>query len=173
MNPFVKNIVENFYDNTDVIIEGEGPKTWNLEGISISLKEEPLKYFVLLTCNKADIDWLIHFENDSNKPFTDQEKHILFNAVSDIIDKGDVVTTEGGVTPGGISALKKLKMHGYKEIGTHKGKNVYWASPRILDANKFNEWIVNASTSDYSKIDKKGPLTIENTRPIVLMLEKL
>ena len=47
MNMNIKNIVNKFFSNNDVTIEGQGPKTFNREGLSISLKAEPMKYFVL------------------------------------------------------------------------------------------------------------------------------
>ena len=121
MNMNIKNIVNKFFSNNDVTIEGQGPKTFNREGLSISLKAEPMKYFVLLTSNKKNVDWIIHFENNSEKPFTDEEKFILFDAVADVIQPDDIVTTEGGVTPGGISALKHMPFHGYKIIGKNSG----------------------------------------------------
>ena len=108
MSLHIKNIIDKFFGNKDIIIEGQGSKTFDREGIAVCLKNEPLKYFVLLTSNKHNIDWIIHFENDSDTPFSDEEKFILFDAISDIIDDGDIVTTEGGITPGGISFVTTL-----------------------------------------------------------------
>lgn len=173
MNEIIKSTVENFFNNNDIIIEAAGPKTWNKDGISISLKNDYFKYFVLLTSNKANVDWIIHFENDSKTPFTEDEKIILFNAVSDIIQPGDIVTTEGGVTPGGISALKRLAKYGFKIIGKNSGQHVYWASPKMLDYNKFENWISHADTADYKIKNKQMDLTVENTRPVVKILQKL
>ena len=42
MNINVKNVVDKFFSNNDVTIEGQGPKTFNREGLSISLKTEPM-----------------------------------------------------------------------------------------------------------------------------------
>lgn len=173
MNLKIKDIVERFFGNQDVIIEGQGPKTWDREGLVVSLKTEPLKYFVLLTSNKHNVDWIIHFENDSNTEFTEEEKFILFEAIADIIQTGDIVTTEGGVTPGGISALKHLPFHGFKIIGKNSGQHVYWASPRMLDREKFDKWILHADKDDYKINNKQEPLTVENTRPVVKVLEKI
>ena len=47
MNINIKNVVNKFFSNNDVTIEGQGPKTFNKEGLSRSLKAEPMKYFVL------------------------------------------------------------------------------------------------------------------------------
>ena len=35
-NLIIKGVVDNFYTNSAVTIEGTGRKTWNLEGISYS-----------------------------------------------------------------------------------------------------------------------------------------
>lgn len=173
MGLLFKNIIDAFFNNQNIIIEGQGPKTFNKEGIAVCLKKDPLKYFVLLTSNKHNIDWILHFENDSETEFAEEEKYILFDAISDIIQSGDIVTTEGGVTPGGISALKRLVFHGFKIIGNNSGQHVYWASPRMLNQEKFNKWIHNANKEDYKVINKENDLTIENTRPVVKILEKL
>jgi len=172
MNKLIKENVEDFYFGNDVIIEGKSTKTWDMDGISISLRKNDMKYIALLLSN-GKYDWLIHFENETNQPYTDNEKEILFNAVADIVKPDDLLTTEGGVTPGGISGIKKLKMHGFKQAGVNKGDNVYWASDRLLDRDKFNKWIQNANEDDYIVIDKDKPLTIENTKPVVQVLEKL
>ena len=172
MNINVKNVVDKFFSNNDVTIEGQGPKTFNREGLSISLKTEPMKYFVLLTSNKKNVDWIIHFENESEKPFTDEEKFILFDAVADVIQPDDIVTTEGGVTPGGISALKHMPFHGFEIIGKNSGQHVYWASDRMLDREKFDRWIQHADKDDYKVNNKQMPLTVENTRPVVKVLRK-
>jgi len=103
-----------------------------------------MKYFAVLVSNKQKYDYLLHFENETDgKPYTDDEKNILFNALANSLSSGDIVTTEGGVTPGGISAFKKLTNYGFKIIGKHDGKSVYWASPRILDKEKLNKWLAN------------------------------
>lgn len=173
MDIISKSVLDGFFNNKNINIEGRGPKTFNLEGIAISLRKDPLKYFVLLTSNKHKIDWILHFENDSTSEFTDEEKFILFDAVADIIQPGDVVTTEGGVTPGGISALKKLAFHGFRVIGNNSGQHVYWASPKMLNYEKFANWIQHADKEDYKVNNKQQPLTVENTRPVVKILEKL
>ena len=115
----------------------------------------------------------MHFENDSSEEFTDDEKFILFDALSDIIAPGDIVTTEGGVTPGGISALKRLVFYGFKIIDKNSGQHIYWASSRMLNEEKFNKWIQHADEDDYKVKNKQQPLTIENTRPVVKVLEKI
>lgn len=169
-----KHIIDSFFVNKDIIIEPEGAKTFNREGIAICLKKDPMKYFVMLTSNKHNIDWILHFENDSdNGEFTDEEKFILFEAIADIIQSGDIVTTEGGVTPGGISALKKLQFHGFRIIDKNSGQHIYWASDKILDREKFDKWIQHADKDDYKVNNKQLPLTVENTRPVIKILEKL
>lgn len=171
MNLLIKDTLEKFFNNHDVIIEDKNEKTWNLDGISISLKQDHLKYFVLLTSNKDGIDWFIHFENHSTTPFTSEEKYTLYLAVADIIEDGDVVTTEGGVTPGGISAIKNLSKYGFQKIGENKGKNVYW-SENLMDYTKFNKWLINAKPTDYVVKDKTKFLTLDNTAPIVWIMRK-
>ena len=173
MNLLLKNVIDKFISNPNIKLEGQGAKTFGREGIAVCLKTEPLKYFVLLTSNKHNVDWIIHFENDSETEFTDEVKFILYDAVADMVQSGDIVTTEGGVTPGGISALKHLALHGFKIIDKNSGQHIYWASPRMLDQEKFNKWIQHASPDDYKVNNKQQPLTVENTRPVVKILEKL
>lgn len=170
-NLIIKAVVDNFYTNSDVTIGGTGRKTWNQEGLTLSLKSDENKYFVMLT-SKKKFDWLLHFENDSDSPYTNEEKLTLIEASVDLMNSGDIISTEGGVTPGGISCLKRYQMYGFDIIGTNSGESVYWASPRILDAKKFAKWIQTADPTDYKVIDKTKPLTIENTRPVVKVLKK-
>lgn len=175
MNLNLKDTIEKFFNNTDVNIEGRGVKTWDKDGIAVSLKTDPMKYFVLLTTNRKNIDWIIHFENrtDPMVPFTEEEKFILFEAITDIIQSGDVVTTEGGVTPGGISGLKNMAFHGFKIIDKYSNKDIlYWATT-LLDREKFDKWIQHANPEDYRVINKEQPLTVENTLPVVKILQKL
>lgn len=172
MNIQLKNNIQDFFSKQPVIIEGIGPKTWNMEGLSISLKTDNMKYFVLLVSGKSKYDWIIHFENESDTSYTDEEKEILFTAVREIVQPGEVITTEGGVTPGGIHALRKLLAHGFSEIDTNSGKNVYWASSRLLNETKFNLWIQHADPDDYKVINKKEPLSIDNTKPVVLVIQR-
>ena len=108
----------------------------------------------------------------NSRTFTDEEKFILFDAVADIIQPDDIVTTEGGVTPGGISALKHMPFHGFEIIGKNSGQHVYWASDRLLDREKFDKWIQHADKDDYRINNKQMPLTVENTRPVVKILRK-
>ena len=82
------------------------------------------------------------------------------------------MTTEGGVTPGGISALKHMPFHGFEIIGKNSGQHVYWASDRLLDREKFDRWIQHADKDDYRINNKQMPLTVENTRPVVKILRK-
>lgn len=170
-NLVIKAVVDEFYSNPNVKIEGKGIKTWDSEGISLSLKSDENKYFVMLTSDKK-FDWLLHFENDSDSPYTDEEKFTLIQATVDLMDSGDIISTEGGVTPGGISCLKRFEMFGFDIIGTHSGGSVYWASSKLIDYNKWIKWIQTADPSDYIVIDKSQPLTIDNTRPVVKVLRK-
>ncbi len=167
----IRGIVDNFYANPDVKIDGCGRKTWGLDGISLSLKSDEGKYFVMLTSTKK-FDWLLHFENDSDEPYTNEDKIKLIEATANLTDSGDIISTEGGITPGGISCLKRFQMFGFDIIGTNSGQNVYWASNRLLDSNKWKKWISSADKNDYIIIDKNKPITIENTRPVVKILRK-
>lgn len=176
MNQIVKRIVEAFYNNEPTIIEGPNEKTWNLNGFSISLTNCYMKYFAILASKKEKFDWFIHFENETepNVPYTDEEKDILFKALANNIKKGAVITTEGGVTPGGISALKKLENYGFKIIGKHSGKSVYWASDRLLDKDKLNKWLNEPNhKSDFKIIDNTKPISKDNVKPVVAILKKI
>lgn len=172
MNITLKNNIENFFSKQPVIIEGRGPKTWDMEGISISLAHEHLKYFVLLVSNSPKYDWYIHFENESDEQYTEEEKKVLFNTIREIVQPGETVTTEGGITPGGVHAMYQLANNGFTPIDVNKGKNVYWASNRLLDETKFNIWIQHANPDDYRVLNKKEPLTVDNTKPIVLVVQR-
>lgn len=113
----------------------------------------------------------MHFENFSDEPYTDKEKDILLTALSAVVDAGEVVTTEGGVTPGGISAIKKLCNKGFTKIGTNSGKRVYWA-PTLIDFSKFCKWISSADKEDYKRNDKTSWPNLDNTSPVVWVIRK-
>ena len=84
---------------------------------------------------------------------------MLFGAVNDIIDNGEVVTTRGGVTPGGIHALCRLVDFGFSVIDYRKD-NLYWAE-NMIDIPKFNKWLLHAKEGvEYRVIDNKGWKTI-------------
>ena len=167
--------IDNSFESK-IIIEGSNEKTWNRDGFSISLRDQYMKYIAVLVSSKEKYDYFIHFENETSpySPYTNEEKDILFKALSQHLKSGDVITTEGGVTPGGISAFKKLALYyGFEIIGKHEGKSVYWASPRILDKSKMKEWFENPEhKKDFKVIDFSKPVSIENTTPIVVVLKK-
>lgn len=157
-----------------ITIEGKSEKTWNMPGASVSITDEPMKYFVLLVSKSAKYDYYIHFENETKTPYTDSEKDALFSGIANLVEDGEVVTTSGGVTPGGISAMHKLTNYGFKIIGWHKGlSQVYWASQRLFDEEKFNKWVQGASKHECELIDKNLPPTKENTKPVVPILKKI
>jgi hypothetical protein len=167
--------LDNSFENK-VILEGPNEKTWNRDGFSISLKDQYMKYIAVLLSPKDRYDYFVHFENETYpfSPYTEEEKDILFKALSQHLKSGDIITTEGGVTPGGISAFKKLALYyGFEIIRTHEGKSVYWASKRILDESKMKEWFANPlHKKDFKVIDPSKPITIENTKPVVVVLKK-
>lgn len=157
----------------DTVIDGKSIKTWNRDGFSVSIAEEPLKFFVALTTSEGPIDYYLHFENESDVDYTEAEKEALFTGLDAVIEKGEIVSTSGGVTPGGISALKKLQKYGYKIIAqTSDERKVYWASDRLLDKEKFEKWLNKEGNNDFKVKDASQPLSKENTKPIVPVLKK-
>lgn len=146
--------------------------TWDMDGFYVALNDEPRKYMVALLSPFHNIDWDIHMENKSGSPMTSEEKDILFKALTDNMVSGDVVTSHGGCTPGGISGIKNLANYGFKVIGTNSGKDVYWASFNLLDMDKFNKWIQHAPKEDYIVIDETKPLTLDNVRPVLKIMQK-
>jgi len=158
--------------NTKLVLEGPGVKTFNRPGVSITIKDDFFKYFVLLICPNKKYDWYVHFENYSENPYTQHEKELLFTELAKVVKPGETVTTDGGVTPGGISALRKMLHYGFEEIGT-KTAGVHWASKMTLNKTKWNEWIRHADSDDYTWDGTGDGPTLNNTKPVVLVLRKL
>lgn len=93
--------------------------------------------------------------------------------MAECIKPGEIISTRGGVTPGGISALKKFVNYGFEIIDTYSGKKLIWATEDLLDIDKFNEWIAKENhKNDYKIIDETLPITKENTMPVVVILRK-
>ena len=172
MNKIVKEAVETYYSQP-TIIEGPGEKTWGLPGFSITLKTNYMKYFVVLLANSKKYDYYLHFENESDEPYTEREKNILFTALSSVLKKGDRVTTSGGVTPGGISALKNLIIYNFEIEEYISNDQIQWASDRLFNKEKFAAWVKNPKhKNDFKIIDNTKPITKDNTKPVIPVLVK-
>lgn len=162
-------------ESKEVIIEkGPNEKTWHNEGYVISLASDRNKYIVLLKSTHKNISYEIHIENESGWPITQNEKDILFRALYDSLEKGDVITSFGGCTPGGLSAMQNLvKKYGFTKIGEYSGEHIYWSSPRLVDCNNFNKWINNPEHKNMFTVKKPSePLTMENTKPVIWIVRK-
>jgi len=156
MNKIIKESVENFYLTNDVTIEGKGVKTWDKEGISISLKDQNMKYITLLLSD-SKYTWHIFFENETDVPMEEKEKFILLNTISNIVEKDDTIILYGNISPYDIIMLSKLKMHGFT-IDGYNDISIKWN--QHIDKESFNKWIEFADERLYKVIDQNKPLTI-------------
>lgn len=174
MNKLIIEAVEDYFNNkTEVILEGPSEKTWNKPGFTVSLSDNALKFFVALLSKSKKYDYILHFENYSDTELTTAQKTALFKKLADAIKPGEIVTTEGGVTPGGIHALKNLVNYGFEIIDTNKGARVLWATDKLLDNDKLTKWFTEDEHKDeFEILDDTLPITKENTRPIVAVLVK-
>lgn len=172
INEILKSLNEESYiNNLNVIIGGQSESTWGFEGLSFSLKEDLKKHFVLIEQHNR---YCLHFENKSNSPFSKSELDRLYKALTFIIPTGTEITSLGGITPGGISGVKKLSNYGFKLIDNIHGKNNYWAGPKLLDDDKLDVWLNKPENKDnFLIINSNEELNKKNTRPIVPVMKKI
>lgn len=157
-----------------IIKKGKNKKTWNRNGYVIELKSDRNKYLVLLESEQRGVSYELHIENESGSPITQDEKDILFNALYGLLKDNDVLTSFGGCTPGGLTAIENLvRKYGFKKIGTYSGEKLYWSSPRLIDSKKFDNFINNPKHKDMFKVvDRSKPLSLDNTVPIISVIKK-
>jgi len=156
MIKLIKESIEDFFLTNDVTIEGKGVKTWNKDGISISLKNQDMKYIALLL-SPGKYTWHIFFENETDTQMEENEKFALLNMVSNIAKKDDTIVLYGNIRPYDIIMISKLKMHGFT-IDEYSPASIKWADN--IDEAAFNKWIEFADERLYEVINQDKPLTI-------------
>lgn len=149
--------------------------------ITFGLAEQPSKCFVLLP--RQDNYNYLHVDNETSEPFTEEELDRLIRSVADYMQVGEKLTTSGGVTPGGLSLIKRFANYGFDKVGEYSDDFMLkWSgdalckefkAPLVLDYEKFAEWLNNpAHKNDFKILDDNAQLSEKNTRPIVWELEK-
>ena len=149
--------------------------------ITFGLVEQPSKCFVLLP--RQDNYNYLHISNETSEPFTEEELDRLIRSVADYMQVGEKLTTSGGVTPGGLSLIKRFANYGFDKVGEYSDDFMLkWSgdalckefkAPLVLNYEKFAEWLNNpAHKNDFKILDDNAQLSEKNTRPIVWELEK-
>ena len=76
------------------------------------------------------------------------------------------ISSHGGISPGGINVLLRLKDYGWTLAGTESGDDHYWCAR--IDEEKFVKWISKVENEDYW--EETGETTgdfLKDTRPQV------
>ncbi|MBO7481147.1 MAG: leucine-rich repeat domain-containing protein [Bacteroidales bacterium] len=153
--------------------------TWSYKHnlhISFSLAEQPKKSLVIVP--DQDKFYNLHDNNETSKPYTNEELDRLMRSIADYIQVGEKLTTLGGVTPGGLNLVKRFAKYGFDKIGEYCGYDLQWSnvfSPKdnAMDDEKFAKWLNNPDhKNDFKILDDNAQLNAKNTRPIVWELEK-
>lgn len=176
----LRNIIRGIFNKEDVIESGSviirtGPnkKTWGCNGYVIELRLNKDKYIVLLESSQKGISYEMHIKNKSDSQITQEEKDILFDALYNFLEDNDVLTSFGGCTPGGLTAIENLiKKYGFEKIDSYHGEYLYWATG-LIDNKKFDNWINKPEHRNmFEIIDNSKPLSISNTLPIIPVIKK-
>lgn len=153
--------------------------TWSYKHnlhISFSLAEQPKKSLVIVP--DQDKFYNLHDNNETSKPYTNEELDRLMRSIADYIKVGEKLTTLGGVTPGGLNLVKRFAKYGFDKIGEYCGYDLQWSnvfSPKdnAMDDEKFAEWLNNPDhKNDFKILKDDTKLNEKNTCPIVWVLEK-
>jgi len=81
------------------------------------------------------------------------------------------ISSHGGISPGGINVLLRLKDYGWTLTGTETGDDHYWCAE--IDEEKFVSWISKAENEDYW--EETGETTgdfLKDTRPKVPVMKR-
>jgi hypothetical protein len=61
--------------------------------------------------------WSIHFKTDGPKALNKKQKDRLFQAAALVIPEGDILSTRGEITQGGITGLNRFRNLGFEKTG--------------------------------------------------------
>lgn len=81
------------------------------------------------------------------------------------------ISSRGGISPGGINVLLRLKDYGWTLSGTESGDDHYWCAE--IDPDKFVGWISKVENEDYW--EETGEATgdfLKDTRPKVPVMKR-
>lgn len=117
--------------NSDNVVVEDVVKTWKSDSSKqnntrrIYLKGKENKGYFEVVKDLEDNNYSVHFKpTDSKNPnaFTQEEKAILFQAVSDVIPDGANLSTWGELTKGGIHGLSRFADLGFTKTGERSVK---------------------------------------------------
>lgn len=97
----------------------------------------------------------------------------LLQSVAEYVPSGEVVTSRGGCTPGGLCAIKRLVKYGFEKIGEYSGCDLDWSEP-LIDKAKYIRFVNNPKHyGDYHLLDEREQRQMKNTVPIIWTLRKI
>lgn len=115
----------------------------------------------------------MHLYTQKGGRISESELDRLLRSVSEYVPSGEVVTSRGGCTPGGLCATKRLVKHGFEKIGEYTGCDIYWSEP-LIDKAKYIRFVNNPKHyGDYHLLDEREQRQMENTVPIIWILRKV
>lgn len=116
--------------------------------------------------------YMFHFRNNSGEAYGKDEVERLLRSVGAYLKVGDVITSRGGCTPGGLSAVKWFADYGFEKCGEYHGWYLYWAG-REMDSDKFAEWVANPKhKDDFVFLGDFGDASPAYTSPVIWELRK-
>lgn len=133
-----------------------------------------------------DYGWQLHYRGIETVEFPKETLDDLYIAIAKSLPKGFNLEATGGITPGGLSGIERLKDYGFKKE-YHPQTSAHWTSTKeqggILDVNLLNHWlnsgkhddefIVIQGDKEISPKDFDGEFTINNTKPRSFSMLKL
>ena len=153
-----------------VVKTDEYDKPWKSDpsksnkAFGLYLNEDSHNFFELVK-DDEDKMWSIHFKTDSPTSLNERQKQRLFQAASLLIPEGDVLSTRGAITQGGIAGLNRFRTLGFEKSGerTIKRRSPYFKSMTDeeldIEIERYNK--ILAESSD-NKLDKYIYEQIEN-----------
>ncbi len=138
--------------------------------IRFELLDDSTKGMALLPI--TDKMYCVHFFK-SRKPYTDDEIERLVSCVSEYLKPGDMVTSRGGCTPGGLHGVKRFVGHGFVKTGEYYGDRLYWSEPEV-DMDKFSKWVAKAENNgDFRAVCECTEYTLDSVQPVIWEVRKL
>lgn len=121
------DILVNYHDKYSL----ENNRRIKITYFDLWLKEDPMKFIWLIDARESNLfpykGFVIHFKTGENlrkvpnkNILTESQKNRLFNSVSMMIPKGEILGSYGSITKGGISGMNKLCNYGFKIIDYYK-----------------------------------------------------
>ena len=153
-----------------VVKSDEYDKPWRNDSsksnkaFGLYLNEDPHNFFELVKDNE-DKMWSIHFKVDGPTTLNEKQKQRLFQAAALLIPEGNILSTRGEITQGGIAGLNRFRNLGFEKSGERtikrRSPNFKLMTNEEL-ANEVNNYLQEMANSTDNNLDKYVYEQIEN-----------